>query len=83
MGVDPSFCELAKQILCCGFAEQKLQQRLGTDSPAQRDTPKKKSANLKKERRILKFKIFLCYCTIVISSTMCFAPAYLSINQST
>jgi hypothetical protein len=21
------------QILCCGFAEQKLRQRLGTDSP--------------------------------------------------
>ena len=31
--LDPSFCELAKQILCCGVAEQKLQQRLGRDSP--------------------------------------------------
>ena len=33
IAVDPSFCELAKQILSCGVAEQKLQERLGTDSP--------------------------------------------------
>ncbi len=33
VAVDPSFCELAKQILSCGFAEQKLQERLGTYSP--------------------------------------------------
>ena len=29
---EPEQSELAKQILSCGFAEQKLQERLGTDS---------------------------------------------------